>query len=408
MSLLFYPMYMWITTAKERTKAVSDSPNPARVGSQTQRLKIPPTIFLLPGGLALLAGLDAGLLLAGLPTPVDRSDLTTRHGMLMVLGFLGTLIALERAVALRQPWGLLAPGCLGLGGILLTFGAPQWIAALLLVNGCLALVAVYTQLYARQYDEATAVEMLGAVAALTGAALWFRLEIQAILPWLVTFILLTITAERVELARLHRPPGSERILLILSTLLVAAALSTLTLGEVGARLFGGAVLILTLWSANGDVARKTIRLTGLPRFSAAALLLGYFWLAIGALIWLIGGTPDAFNAYDAAVHTVFLGFAMSMVVAHAPVILPAVIRRPLPYHPSLWATLIVLQIGLILRVGLGDGLGLGFVWDVGVWITVAALLMLPITAIALVIRGESAKPGPRPGAARGQLPPQPR
>jgi hypothetical protein len=381
--------------------AVSDSPNPAQPPAGTQRLKIPPTIFLLPGGLALLAGLDAGLLLAGLPTPVDRSDLTTRHGMLMVLGFLGTLISLERAVALRQPWGLLAPGCLGLGGLLLAFGAPQWIAALLLVNGCLALVAVYTQLYARQYDEATAVEMLGAVAALAGAGLWFRLEIHSLLPGLVTFILLTITAERVELARLHRPPGSERILLILSGIVVAGALTTLMLGEVGARLFGVAVLILTLWSANGDVARKTIKLKGLPRFSAAALLLGYFWLAAGALIWMVGGTPASFNAYDAAVHTVFLGFGMSMVIAHAPVILPAVIRRPLPYHPVMWASLIVLQIGLILRVGLGDGLDVKFAWDIGVWLTVAALLLLPITAIALVIRGNPAKPGPRPGAARG-------
>ena len=388
---------------------MTQAPSSARPDKQRERLKIPPTLFLLPGGLALLAGLDAGLLLAGLPTPVDRPDLTERHGMLMVLGFLGTLIALERAVALRQPWGLLAPGCLGLGGILLLAGAPQWLGALMLVNGCLALVAVYTQLFARQHDEATAVEMLGAVAALAGAALWFRLEIAALLPWLVTFILFTITAERVELARLHRPPGSERILLILSALVMAGALASLILGDPGARVFGGAVLVLTLWSANGDVARKTIRLTGLPRFSAAALLLGYFWLTAGALIWLIGGIPSSFGAYDAAVHTVFLGFAMSMVIAHAPVILPAVIRRPLPYHPSLWVTLVVLQIGLILRVGLGDGLGLGFAWDVGIWITVAALLLLPITAIALVIKGNPRKPsgpGPTRGVARGAQPPR--
>ncbi|HNI69969.1 MAG TPA: hypothetical protein PKX56_03485 [Marmoricola sp.] len=363
----------------------------AVASTQRQRLRIPPTIFLLPGGLALLAGLDAGLLLAGLPTPVDRTDLTARHGMLMVLGFLGTLIALERAVALRQPWGLLAPGCLGLGGIALMVGAPQWLGALLLVNGCLALVVVYSQLFARQRDEATAVEMLGAVAALAGAALWFRLDIPALLPWLVTFILFTITAERVELARLHRPPGSERTLLWLSVVVMAGALSTLLLGEIGARLFGATVLILTLWSANGDVARKTIRLTGLPRFSAAALLLGYFWLACGSLIWLIGGTPGSISSYDAAVHTVFLGFAMSMVIAHAPVILPAVIRRPLPYHPSLWVTLFVLQIGLIIRVGIGDGLGNQTAWDIGIWITVAALLLLPITAIALVIK----RPSPR-------------
>jgi hypothetical protein len=38
---------------------------------------------------------------------------------------------------------------------------------------------------------------------------------------------------------------------------------------------------------------------------------------------------------DAVIHAAFLGFAMSMVMAHAPVIPPAVLRRPLPYHAAL-------------------------------------------------------------------------
>ena len=87
-------------------------------------------------------------------------------------------------------------------------------------------------------------------------------------------------------------------------------------------------------------------------------------------------------------HQLLLGFALAnhtMVIAHAPVILPAVIRRPLPYHPSMWVTLIVLQIGLIFRVAIGDGLGVQLAWEVGIWITVAALLLLPLTAVTLVI-----------------------
>ena len=39
--------------------------------------------------------------------------------MLLVLGFVGTLIALERAVALRRPAGYPAPALLGLGALLL-------------------------------------------------------------------------------------------------------------------------------------------------------------------------------------------------------------------------------------------------------------------------------------------------
>ena len=61
--------------------------------------------FLLPAALALLAGLDAALMLLGLPAPVTAERLPDVHGMLLVLGFVGTLIALERAVALRHPAG---------------------------------------------------------------------------------------------------------------------------------------------------------------------------------------------------------------------------------------------------------------------------------------------------------------
>ena len=65
-------------------------------------------LLIVGGGLALLAGLDAALTLAGLPAPVGSPRLAALHGPLMVLGFLGTVISLERAVALRTTWSLLA------------------------------------------------------------------------------------------------------------------------------------------------------------------------------------------------------------------------------------------------------------------------------------------------------------
>lgn len=52
------------------------------------------------GMLALLAGVWAGLLRLGWGLPLLRHTLPTAHGPLMVPGFLGTLISLERAVAL--------------------------------------------------------------------------------------------------------------------------------------------------------------------------------------------------------------------------------------------------------------------------------------------------------------------
>ena len=61
-------------------------------------------VLLVPGGLALLAGLDAALLRLGLGAPVADDRWADVHGPLMVLGFVGTLVALERAVAARRAW----------------------------------------------------------------------------------------------------------------------------------------------------------------------------------------------------------------------------------------------------------------------------------------------------------------
>lgn len=346
-----------------------------------------PALFLLPAGISLLVGINAGLLLGDLAAPLTRAGLAERHGMLMVLGFLGTLISLERAVALRQAWGYAAPALLGAGGIVLVVGGPERVGGVLLIDGALVFIGVYAVLFGRQRDEATAVGALGAVSALVAAVLWLRLDVFDLLPWLATFVVLTIAAERVELARLHRRPGSERVLLALSTVVFAAAAATLVAPGPGTRVFGVSVLVLTVWTALGDIARHTIRTTGLPRYSAAAMLLGYGWLTAAALVWAVGGTPGSRGAYDFVVHAVFLGFAMSMVLAHAPIILPAVIRRPLPYHPVLWALLLLLQVALVVRLVAGDLAGHAAIWRLGTYGTAVALVLLPVTAISLVVLG---------------------
>lgn len=54
--------------------------------------------------------------------------------------------------------------------------------------------------------------------------------------------------------------------------------------------------------------------------------------------------------YDAAVHAVFIGFTLSMIFAHAPVILPAVVHRALPYHSVLYVPVSAVHLGLIVRI----------------------------------------------------------
>jgi hypothetical protein len=78
-------------------------------------------------------------------------------------------------------------------------------------------------------------------------------------------------------------------------------------------------------------------------------------------------------------HAVFLGFTFSMIFVHAPIILPAVLRRPLPYHPVLYVPLFLLHFSLVVRLGVGDLLGQAAVWR---WSGVANVVALVIFAVA--------------------------
>lgn len=350
--------------------------------------------LVAPAGLALLAGLDGALLRLGVLAPVTADRLADAHGPLLVLGFLGTLIALERAVALRRAWAYAAPGLLGAGAVACLLPVPLPVAATLFADGAAVLVGCYAALWRRQREDVVLVELLGAVAAACGAALWLRVDVPTLLPWLVVFVVLTIAAERVELARLHLPPGASRTLLLAAVTLVAAAgWSVLDPGS-GTRVLGLVLLATVVWLAPHDVARRLLRSPGFPRFSASAMLLGYAWLALAASVWAVVGRPDRTPAYDTVVHATFLGFGMSMVLAHAPVILPAVLRRPLPDHRPLLLPLVLLHGGLLARLPLGYGLGLPAVHSFGAVVTVAALLSLPLAVVAALLTTAPPRPVP--------------
>ena len=342
--------------------------------------------LLLPAGASLLAGLDAGLLRMGVPAPLDTAALPDVHGPLMVLGFLGTLIALERAVALRAAWGYASPVLLGLGGVALIAPVPLLLGRMLLLDGSVALVAVLVALWRRRRDDEVLVQVLAACLAVLAALAWVRVEASAVVPLLAGFVVLTIAAERVELARFHLPRTAGTTLLWLATGLTLAATWALVAPGPGSRAFGVALLALVAWLAPRDVARRTVRSTGLPRFSAVAMLAGYGWLTVAGASWAVTGAPTTRAAHDVLVHTVFLGFAMSMVLAHAPVILPAVLHVGIPYHPALYAPVALLQAALLVRVVAGDAWGWVPALQAGGVGAAAALILFGATAVTLSLR----------------------
>jgi hypothetical protein len=344
-------------------------------------------VFLIPAGVALLAGLDAALLLLGVPAPVTTERLPEVHGMVMVLGFVGTVVALERAVALRRRAGFAAPALLGMGGLLVITPAHLRLGQFALTAGAAALIGVYIPLWRRARDDSILVQAFGSVLATGGALLWLGgVPVARLLPWLTGFIVLTIAGERLELARVTLlASATVGQLLGIAAAITLGTVLTLLWPVVGYPVLGLSLLALVGWLMVHDVARRTIRAKGLARFMAGCLMAGYLWLAVAGAIWVLVGSVTDGHAYDAAIHAVFLGFTMSMIMAHAPVILPAVLHVRLPYHPVMIAPPVLLHASLLLRLGVGDARGLSVAHQIGGALNVLALLsFVAITASSTI------------------------
>lgn len=347
--------------------------------------RVPPGLFALPFGvLVLLAGLWGGLARLGYAVP-DAGSTFAQHGFLMSIGFLGTLISTERAVALGRWWAWGVPGFSVLGSAWVVFAdTPQIGYAFFFIAG-VDLVIVYGRLH--QIQASTHNTLMGfaavgwAVAALIGM---LGRPVSDTVPWLAIFLVVTITAERLELSRMLKRTKPVRIALVVAIIVMfVGATWEIWNVTIGVRVTGAGMIGMAVWLMIYDLARRTIHARAVTRFMATGLLAGYVWLVAGGLLWLIAGDQvanprydgAAFNPwYDAELHTVFLGFVMSMVFAHAPVIAPAVVRRPLPYFPIFYAPLALLHAALLLRIVVGDGLGVVWAWQIGGVLNEVALL----------------------------------
>jgi hypothetical protein len=315
----------------------------------------------------------------------------------MISGFLGTLISLERAVALaplaRSRLPYVAPSLSALGGLTLIVGLPAPLGPLLLSGGSLALAAIFLDINRRQANWPHLVMGLGAVAWLAGNLLWWlgRPMFQ-VLPWWMAFLVLTIAGERLELSRVlrPRPAAIAAFILIIGAILGGPAVSIGSL-TFGVRVAGAGLLALGGWLLRWDIARRTVRQTGVTRYIALCLLPGYGWLILGGGLWLIGA--ERFSAgpwYDAMVHMVLVGYVFSMIFGHAPIILPALTGLALPYHPAFYAHLVLLHTGLVLRL-------IGDLAPAPLWRQWGGLLNVTAVVVFLLISGASVVRGQRPG-----------
>jgi len=324
------------------------------------RTNVPPhsirLLLIALAGLSLLLGIWFGIARLGFAVPLPHPAMISLHGPLMAIGFLLTLIGLERAVAVDDAWVYGVPLLSVLAMSALILGLPHKLAAIFATSAAALLLLFFYQLFRRQREEHFTVMKLSAALLFCGNLVWcFDSAIFHVVPWWAGFLVVMIVGERLELNRLRLPPLWVRLWLRIALVIFVAGLA-LTVFEfrLGVRIAGVGLIAMGLWMLRYDLAWQSIKQPGLPRFMARCLILGYFWLLLGGIFWIwfarfFGAGP----LYDAMLHSVFVGFVFSMIFAHAPIIFPTITGLALPFSNSFYLHAGLLHISLLARMA-GD------------------------------------------------------
>lgn len=306
--------------------------------------------FIIPFVLiALVIGVLSGLLRMGWTIPIG--PVAGEHGALMVGSFLGTLICLERIVALKRKWLYVVPIISGFSLVFFLIGN-QIMAFVLLTIGSLGLIYIYIDLIYRFKEYYFYIMMIGAIAWAVGNIIMIIDPFYPkASPWWIAFILLTVFGERLELGKfLPQSSMKKKSMLIAIGIFMLGMLIPYHLA--GKFIAGAGLILLALWLFKYDIARKSAKAKGMHRFTGSLLLAGYFWLIVCGFLMIVE-FETLFN-YDAMLHAFFLGFTFSMIFAHAPIIFPGVAGLNIrPFHNSLLVWGVLLQLSIVMRI-VGD------------------------------------------------------
>lgn len=336
---------------------------------------------------SLVGGTWGGLARVGWTVPVGEGAVVLQHGGIMVVGFLATVIGIERAVAVRTPSAVLAPAASATAGVTLMLGGPMTVAVALAIISAAAYTWTLFRVW-RQQPQVGAVAMLaGAAALLAAAATWLLTgQYAQVIPWWMAFLVLTVVGERLELTRFQRVG---RAGIAVGCAMFAALIAGPALVHIdhtsGTVLQGAGMAGAAGWSAMRDPARRTMRAGGIACLAGVGVLIAYTWLTAAGLLLLTYGLRPGTLSYDAVVHSFFIGFVFAAIIAHEPLIAPAVTGVDFVFSRWLYVPLVLLGVGLAGRIG-GDLGNLPPLRRSAALIQALALaLLLLLTARALVL-----------------------
>lgn len=316
--------------------------------SSTSRYRIP---LVLPAILSLFGGVLTGLVRAGANLPEQLSFNAAAHSILIISGFFGTVIGLERAVATQRVWPYLAPLLTGLASLALLIGVNLSAVSTLFTLGSFCFVLASIHVYKKHPAIHALILLIAAILWFIGNSLWLlHGEFWSSIPYGLSFLVLTISGERLELTRFLPPrPYSKYYFVGIVFLIIAGTILSAISGFNKNTWLGIGYAALAIWLMRFDIARRTIRQSGVTHFVAICLLSGYAWLLTGGLM-LTNLIYVGSLQRDAGIHAVALGFIFTMVIGHAPIIFPAVMRVSIPFSNIFYAPLVLIELGVVLRL----------------------------------------------------------
>lgn len=332
--------------------------------------------------MSLIAGLWSGVIRIGWNLPL--SEIAVHHGAIMVGSFFTTLVSLEKAIPLKRKIAFAVPVFSGLT-LLITISSFYQIGIASMIAGSVGLLTIQCwYMYTYRADRAAPLMAIGAAFLVIGNVhLATTRFYPSSFPWWMGFLLFTIVGERLELSRFLPVPAKARnwMFVFLGVFFMGLVLP---FHGTGKYLSGVALVGISFWLLRHDVIGIGLRHTGLARYAAFALLAGNLALMVEGIFLLV--LPDSLFAYDSLVHTFFIGFGVTMVFAHGPIILPSVLGSDAkPYTPVLYAWVILLQVSLYLRLISNSLLGLEFRKASGL-LTASAIVFYFITIVVSIFR----------------------
>jgi hypothetical protein len=358
------------------------------LAGQPSALRMLRFVLIGCGVVSFAAGLWTGFARLGIGLTGAASQFVEFHGALMICGFFGTLISLERAVAFNRPLAYLIPVCAA-AGVVALLARETTLAGAAFLMASVGLAA--TSLYNMRRLRSALLAGTPTIAALCwgwGTLLWLANRPAAeSAGWWLAFLVLTVAAERLELSRVAAPPPIAKGFFVAIVIVILTGAARGELDRPATPFFAAGLLACGAWLLIYDLARRTARLSGQIRFTAACMLLGYGWLIIAGLELLAGPLRLIEFWYDAIVHAVTLGFVLSMLFGHTLIILPSVIGLKLRYSPALYLPLLLLQISVAIRIT-ADFLGGAELRSLSGFLTIAAVALFALTIAAVSGRAD--------------------